>query len=154
MTPVPSVVRDKHWSMFSMCVEQPEMEEGSTPDMMPSFRRLWLLYHPSLSHLPTSLLGSYNFPHHIVPTVLRPDIVLWDDVHRTITLIELTICFETSYDNAAERKAVKYQDIVERAREKGYRGHLVTLQVGSRGLIDIESFNRLQPHFNIPKRPF
>ena len=27
----------------------------------------------------TSDLTSYTFPHHIVPTTLRPDIVWWDD---------------------------------------------------------------------------
>ena len=36
-------------------------------------------------------------------------------------LVELTVCFETSFNEAAERKQVKYQDLVERARRSNYR---------------------------------
>ena len=99
-------------------------------------------------------LGSYVFPHHIVPTDLRPDIVCWDDVLRKIVLIELTICFETSFLHAAERKSVKYEDLVARARSSGYSGRLITLQVGSRGIIDQVGFHHLQQEFNIPKNQY
>ena len=36
-------------------------------------------------------------------------------------LIEVTICFETSLNHAAERKELKYEDLVVRARSAGYR---------------------------------
>ena len=64
-------------------------------------------------------LGSFSFPHHIVPTDLRPDIVWWDDSLRKILLIELTICFKTSFQNAAERKELRYETVIERARSAG-----------------------------------
>ena len=36
-------------------------------------------------------------------------------------LIEVTICFETSLNHAAERKELKYEDLVVRATSAGYR---------------------------------
>ena len=44
-------------------------------------------------------LGSYYFPQHIVSTNLRPDVVWWDDTRNKIILclVELTICFESSF---------------------------------------------------------
>ena len=56
---------------------------------------------PSTSHL-TSDLGLYAFPQHIVSTDLQPDIVCWDSSLKKIFLIELTVCFETSFQHAAE----------------------------------------------------
>ena len=107
----------------------------------------------SSAHL-ASDLGSYIFPHHIVATDLRPDIVWWDDSLRQILLIELTICFETSFKHAAERKELKYEDIIERARSAGYRGRVITLQVGSRGIIDQSGFLQLKQEFDIPSRVY
>ena len=46
---------------------------------------------------PTS---TYNFPHHITPTDLRPDIVWWSDQKKKLYLFELTICFESSVAEA------------------------------------------------------
>ena len=71
-----------------------------------------------------------------MPTDLRPDIVWWDDQLRRIVIVELTISFETSFKQAAERKALKYEDVITRARSVGYSGTVITLQVGSRGIID------------------
>ena len=99
-------------------------------------------------------LGVYTFPHHIVPTDLRPDIVLWDDTLRKIVLIELTICFETSFHHAAEWKGLKYEDVVARARSVGYTGRVITLQVGSRVIIDHAGFSHLKQEFSISKQDF
>ena len=96
-------------------------------------------------------LDNYNFPHHIVPTDLCPDIVWWDDQLRRIVIAELTISFETSFKQAAERKALKYEDVITRARSVGYSGTVITLQLGSRGIIDQASFTLLQSEFNIHK---
>ena len=86
-------------------------------------------------------LDNYSFPHQIVPTDLCPDIVWWDDQLRRIVIVELTISFETSFKQAAERKALKYEDVITRARSVGYSGTVITLQVGSRGIIDQAGFS-------------
>ena len=80
-------------------------------------------------------LTNYHFPHHIVPTTLRPDIVWWDDRRKHIVIAELTIPFETSFTEAADRKRAKYEDLQKEARQAGYKATLITLEVGSRGFI-------------------
>ena len=106
---------------------------------------------------PTSLstdLGSYHFPQHIVSTDLRPDVVWWDDTRKKMCLVELTICFESSFQNAAERKTIKYEEVVERARASGYTATFISLEVGSRGIINPHGFDCLKKVFNITKRDY
>ena len=59
---------------------------------------------PSLTSMTVDLSDGYLFPTHITATDLRPDIVWWNDDQKTITLVELTVCFETSYEAAITRK--------------------------------------------------
>ena len=49
-------------------------------------------------------------------------------------LIESTVCFDTLYTAAKERKHVKYAELVASGRSAGYCCNLGTLEVGSRGL--------------------
>ena len=88
--------------------------------------------HPS-TILSVDLDDGYNFPAHIVPTDLRPDIVWWDPGVRSMCLAELTVCFESNFKDAALRKTAKYMDLLQQVRDKGYRAQLLTLEVGSRG---------------------
>ena len=95
----------------------------------------------------TSLLvdigEGYQFPCHIVPTDLRPDLVWWDPDSRSVCLAELTICFETNFVDAAARKSAKYADLVQQAKGNGYRATLLPIQVGARGVPDHDSFEAL-----------
>ena len=76
--------------------------------------------HLPPSHKLTVDLDQYQFPIHISPTDLRPDIVLWSDSEKQLILAELTVSFETSFEAAAERKEMNYQDLVSRAEQAGY----------------------------------
>ena len=49
-------------------------------------------------------------------------------------MAELTVCFETNFEEAASRKSAKYDHLVEQAKAKGYSTKLILLQVGSRGV--------------------
>jgi len=102
----------------------------------------------------TSDLGNYNFPQHVVATDLRPDLVWWDESSQKLWLAELTVCFETSFLEAAERKEVKYTDLKERAENAGYYTTLLTLEVGSRGIVNINSFDALKAEISLPEREF
>ena len=84
---------------------------------------------------------------------MRPDVVWWDDTRKKICLVELTICFE-SFQNAAERKKIKYEEVVERARASGYTATFILLEVGSRGIINPHGFDCLKKVFNITKRDY
>jgi hypothetical protein len=85
----------------------------------------------------------YQFLCHIVPTDLRPDIVWWDSSSRCVCLAELTVCFETNFDDAADRKTTKYADLLQQARGNGYRATLLPLKVGLKGVPHYQSFAAL-----------
>ena len=88
----------------------------------------------------TADTGSYRFPQHIVPTDLRPDIVWWNNKDHVLCIAELTIAFETCFTAAAERKHIKYDSVVQRARDAGYSVTFLPLEVGSRGIVNPQSF--------------
>ena len=48
----------------------------------------------------------------------------------------------------------KYLDLAEEAEERGYRATIVPVQVGSRGMVEVESFERLQPSVYEPQQRF
>ena len=100
----------------------------------------------------TSDLSEYTFPHHIVPTTLRPDIVWWSDIKKRLLLIELTVCFETSFDDAAERKTTKYEDLKYSAQRAGYHTTIITLEVGSRGIANLPGFHTLKNEIKVRER--
>ena len=89
---------------------------------------------PSTTSFTTDLGDTYQFPLHITPTTLRPDMVWWDDDQKQLVIIELTVCFETSFEAAVERKETKYHDLVISAERAGYNTTLITLEMGSRGV--------------------
>ena len=86
----------------------------------------------------TADTGSYRFPQHIVPTDLRPDIVWWNNKDHVLCIAELTIAFETCFTAAAERKRIKYDSVVQRARDAGYSVTFLPLEVGSRGIVNLQ----------------
>ena len=58
---------------------------------------------PPSTTLTVDIGDQYHFPLHIVPTDLRPDIVWWNDTEKSLNLLELTVCFESNFDDAAQR---------------------------------------------------
>ena len=86
----------------------------------------------------------YAFPFHITPTDLRPDIVWWCDRQRELWLFELTISYKTVVEEARGRKRAKYQDLLDAGRAAGYETSLITLEVGSRGMLAVSDFDTLR----------
>ena len=107
---------------------------------------------PETTTMSVDIGEGYQLPCCIVSTDLRPDIVWWDFSHKSVCFVELTVCFETNYVDAAERKTTKYADLVRQARSNGYRATLITLQVGSRGVPHYESFVALARVLDMPKK--
>ncbi|XP_078665283.1 uncharacterized protein LOC144907786 [Branchiostoma floridae x Branchiostoma belcheri] len=75
------------------------------------------------------------FPRNICETTLRPDIVLWSSVQKTVLVIELTIPWEENIQAAYERKKLKYQELVQQCAENGWRSLLYPVEVGCRGFV-------------------
>ena len=107
---------------------------------------------PLTTTMTADISDTYEFPNHIIPTDLQPDLVWWDEVHKSITLVELTVCFETNFEEAARRKTAKYLHLVEQAKARGYRSALITLQVGSRGVPDLPGFENLAASLSLPHK--
>ena len=87
---------------------------------------------------------TYVFPPHIAHTDQRPDIVIWSDSEKCILLIELTACHETNFIEAHQRKVTRYLDLEQEIQRSHYRVKTIPIQVGCRGFIDIESFERMK----------
>jgi hypothetical protein len=107
---------------------------------------------PETTSLTADLDSNYQFPLHIISTDLRPDIVWWNDSEKELCLCELTVCFETSFREAAQRKETNYHDLMTAAEEAGYYTSLITLQVGSRGVPDLPSFKNLSHMLTMPRQ--
>jgi hypothetical protein len=107
---------------------------------------------PLTASVTADISTSYEFPHHIIPTDLRPDLVWWDEARKSITLVDLTVCFETNFGEAARRKTAKYLHLVDQAKARGYRSELITLQVGSRGVPDLPGFENFAESLSLPHK--
>ena len=84
----------------------------------------------------------------MTPTTLRPDIVVWDDIRKRLLLVELTVCFETMFVDAAERKRAKYEELKQRAATAGYW----TLEVWSRGIVNNNGLASLRSQIAMRER--
>jgi len=76
-------------------------------------------------------------------TNIRPDIVWWNDNDQSVCLVELTVCYDTLFQEAATRKEHKYLDLLSAIRKAGYKADLITIEVGSRGLPNMCEFEKL-----------
>jgi len=113
--------------------------------------------HKTISqHLPKSvsstvdLANQYAFPSHIVSTV-RPDIVWWNDNDQSVCLVEVTVCYDTLFQEAVTRKEHKYLDLLSAIRKAGYKADLITIEVGSRGLPNMCGFEKLSKELKLTK---
>ncbi len=75
----------------------------------------------------------------------------WNDTTKSVTLLELTIPFDTLLEEAAKRKEVKYHELVSRIKGSGYATTFLTIEVGSRGLPNISGFSQLRQIVGLSK---
>ena len=74
--------------------------------------------------------------------------MMWSDVKRAVVLVELTVCYETNYTDAKRRKIGKYLDLTDEIGMRGYVAEIIPVQVGSRGMVEVEGFEELRLHLN------
>ena len=109
---------------------------------------------PTSIHFSADLDSDYNFPQHITPTDLRLDIVWWDDEKKVLRILEITIPFETTLNDAAERKETRYEELVQSAQQAGYTIALITIEVGARGVPHMTGFQMLKHELLLTKIEF
>lgn len=83
--------------------------------------------------LPNLSLNGFTVPSDILPTQQKPDLVIINRSEKIISLVELTICFETNFEAANDRKKERYTQLKLDLEDRGYICHLFPLEVGSRG---------------------
>ena len=86
----------------------------------------------------------YQFPPSLAFTDLRPDLVAYSCLSKTAIIVELPVCFETNFQDAKERKATKYSELVEEIEENDFVVDMITLEVGSRGFVSYDGFCQLR----------
>ena len=62
-----------------------------------------------------------RFPKDIVPTNLRPDIVIFSKESKVCVIMELTDPWEERIEKAHERKLRKYAELVETCKHNGWK---------------------------------
>ena len=77
-------------------------------------------------HLPTSWAISVDLPGlpYVLPSVisnssLHPDIILWCQKTKKISLVELTVCLEENSTTSSEYKKNKYSNLVSACKRAG-----------------------------------
>ncbi|XP_053183947.1 LOW QUALITY PROTEIN: uncharacterized protein LOC128367182 [Scomber japonicus] len=74
-----------------------------------------------------------KFPEFITSTSLRPDLVLTSPSSKQVLLVELTVPWEDRMEEANERKRLKYQELTEECRRRGWKARCEPVEVGCRG---------------------
>ena len=70
--------------------------------------------------LPNKYTGISTVPTDLVITSLKPDIVRVNKIEKSVTLLELTVPFDSNIDNAKNRKSQKYENLINDLCENGY----------------------------------
>jgi hypothetical protein len=94
-----------------------------------------LLHKASDWNMIVDLEKQLQIPQDIVETRLRPDIVLLSRSTKQLVFIELTVPWEERAEEAHERKRLKYDELVEQCRAKGWSTRCDAVEVGCRGFI-------------------
>ena len=59
-------------------------------------------------------------------------------------MLELTISFESQLEDTHQRKQAKHQDLVEAGCAAGFSTKLITVEIGSIGMVDDSTFAMLR----------
>ena len=99
---------------------------------------------PSLpGYSPTSTI-----PMNCSPTNLKPDLCIYDESQKNVTIMELSIPFELGVDKAHQYKTDKYSALLTDIRNNGYDVKFYAIEIGSRGFISENNIQRLKQFMN------
>ena len=85
----------------------------------------------------------YCFPASFACTDSRPDLVIRNKDQASIHLVELTVPLETTMEDAVTRKRARYSELLQECSRTAKVAKLITIEVGSRGFLNLESFQDL-----------
>uniref|UniRef100_A0A3B3B355 Reverse transcriptase domain-containing protein n=1 Tax=Oryzias melastigma TaxID=30732 RepID=A0A3B3B355_ORYME len=109
--------------------------EGGRPRSIPPYPELTPLNAARDWQMQVDLDRRLVFPSEIATTTLRPDLVLWSNSCRVVYIIELTVPWEDSLDEAYERKKLRYSDLAAEAEDRKWKVRVRPVEVGCRGFV-------------------
>ncbi len=104
----------------------------------------WIIHSDLPGH--NNKCGISIVPTDIYVTTQIPDIVMINRPKKITILNELTICFETNFAKSAQRKENRYGSLLNDKHSTGFTCELITIKVGSRGLIWVGPINLVHSH--------
>ena len=110
------------------------MKEGDkAPKPGPRSHRTGLLQQAADWYIRADVGDRLVFPTAVAITRLRPDIVITSTNTKTVILVELTVPWEDRLEESHEIKRNKYEDLLNEARQNGWKAHHFPVEVGCRG---------------------
>ena len=95
---------------------------------------------------------NYIFPPEIIPTSLRPDVVVWSNQLKRAIIIELTCAAEEGIEAAHIQKESKCLPLIaEITTNSIWKANLFTIEIGVRRFIDV-SLNKTLRALGIPQK--
>lgn len=88
-----------------------------------------------------------TIPANILPTPLKPDIIIINNSEKSLHIFELTVPFDTNVNAAHERKMSKYLTLQSDILQNGYKCFLNCFEIGARGLVTRENMDRMKQTF-------
>ena len=90
------------------------------------------------------LIGILTIPTDVFITNFKLDLVLVNYEKKSMTLIELTIPFDSNILAANNRKTKRYEQLIRDIEEKEFSMNFYALEISSRGYISPDNSNRLK----------
>ena len=98
--------------------------------------------------LPFQHEGASTIPLHIAITKQKPDLVVINNTQKHITIMELSVPFESNIDSTHNRKVERYQHLISDIEQNGYEVVYFPIEIGSRAYISKENNHRLKTFFH------
>jgi len=99
---------------------------------------------PSTDWVVQTDLGGVAFPTDIVTTAQWPDMLVQSRSLETFLLVELTVSLEENMEWAHERELLRYEQLAQHFKSKGWRCDVFAVEVGCRGFVGKSTVNLLR----------
>ena len=80
-----------------------------------------------------------TIPPNILVTSQKPDLVIVNKNEKAISLIELTVPWESRLEESRRLKTERYSSLISDIKLKGYKTDFIPLEVGVRGILNREN---------------
>ena len=97
--------------------------------------------------LPYQNFGNSTVPTDIVITAQKPDLVIVNKSIKKVTILELSVPFETNIEKTHQIKVDRYANLISDIQNQNFDTQYYPIEIGSRGYISNENEARLKYFF-------